>query len=41
VCDWVAAVGLEQYRHRFLHHVVDGGLLLRLGDAELKVGGAA
>ncbi|GBG00440.1 hypothetical protein Rsub_13096 [Raphidocelis subcapitata] len=33
---WLAAIGLEQYRLKFVHHVIDGALLLRLGDAELK-----
>ncbi|KAI8471605.1 MAG: hypothetical protein J3K34DRAFT_506248 [Monoraphidium minutum] len=36
VCEWVSALGLEQYRGRFLHHMVDGRLALRLGDGQLK-----
>lgn len=39
VCEWVGALGLDQYRKKFLHNVVDGRLLLRLGDAELKASG--
>ena len=38
VCDWVEEVGLGQYRRRFLHHCIDGNLLLRLTSHELKVG---
>jgi hypothetical protein len=37
VGHWLAAVSLDQYRSKFVHHVIDGALLLRLGDAELKV----
>ncbi|KAK9868654.1 hypothetical protein WJX84_003868 [Apatococcus fuscideae] len=36
VCDWVEEVGLGQYRRRFLHHCIDGNLLLRLTGHELK-----
>ncbi len=38
VCDWVEEIGLGQYRRRFLHHCIDGNLLLRLTGHELKVG---
>lgn len=37
VCDWVEYIGLGQYRKRFVHHCVDGRLLLRLTEAQLKV----
>lgn len=37
VCDWVEEIGLGQYRRRFLHHCIDGNLLLRLTGRELKV----
>lgn len=37
VCDWVEEIGLGQYRRRFLHHCIDGSLLLRLTGHELKV----
>jgi hypothetical protein len=36
VCDWVDGLGLSQYRKKFMHHVVNGRLLLRLNDALLK-----
>jgi hypothetical protein len=36
VGEWLAALGLEQYRKKFTHHVVNGRLLLALGDRELK-----
>ena len=36
VCIWVEDVGLPQHRKRFAHHVVDGKLLLKLTDANLK-----
>ena len=37
VCDWVEYIGLGQYRKRFVHHCVDGRLLLRLTETQLKV----
>ena len=37
VCDWVEYIGLGQYRKRFVHHCVDGRLLLHLTEAQLKV----
>jgi hypothetical protein len=36
VCDWVDGLGLSQYRKKFMHHVINGRLLLRLNDALLK-----
>ncbi|KAG2435433.1 hypothetical protein HYH02_011933 [Chlamydomonas schloesseri] len=36
VALWVEFIGLGQYRKRFLHHCVDGRLLLRVKDAQLK-----
>ncbi|GLC56411.1 hypothetical protein PLESTB_001102000 [Pleodorina starrii] len=36
VATWVDFLGLGQYRRRFLHHCIDGRLLLRLNDAQLK-----
>ncbi|EFJ39973.1 hypothetical protein VOLCADRAFT_108397 [Volvox carteri f. nagariensis] len=35
VATWVEFIGLGQYRSKFVHHPVDGGLLLSLGDEEL------
>jgi hypothetical protein len=37
VGEWLAALGLSQYRKKFTHNMVDGGLLVKLGDQELKV----
>ena len=37
VCDWAEYVGLGQYRKRFLHHCIGGGLLLELTEQNLKV----
>lgn len=37
VCDWSDYIGLGQYRKKFVHHCVDGRLLLRLSDRDLKV----
>lgn len=36
VCDWLEVVGLGQYRKKFLHHCVNGYLLLQLRDELLK-----
>ncbi|GFR44833.1 hypothetical protein Agub_g6174 [Astrephomene gubernaculifera] len=36
VANWVEFLGLGQYRRRFLHHYIDGRLLLQLSDAQLK-----
>ncbi|GLI69193.1 hypothetical protein VaNZ11_013762 [Volvox africanus] len=36
VASWVEFIGLGQYRPKFVHNCVDGGLLLSLGDAELS-----
>lgn len=36
VGEWLEQLGLPQYRQRFLHHCIDGHLLLRLSDAQLK-----
>ena len=36
VCDWAEYIGLGQYRKKFVHHCVDGRLLLRLRDKDLK-----
>ncbi|PNH08092.1 hypothetical protein TSOC_005387 [Tetrabaena socialis] len=35
VAAWVEFIGLGQYRTKFVHHSVDGKLLLALGEAEL------
>lgn len=37
VCDWSDYIGLGQYRKKFVHHCIDGRLLLRLSDRDLKV----
>lgn len=37
VSDWVSAIGLPQYRKRFIHQHISGHLLLRLNHANLKV----
>ena len=37
VCDWCDFIGLGQYRKKFVHHCIDGSLLLRLSDKDLKV----
>ena len=37
VCDWVDYIGLGQYRKKFVHHCIHGGLLLSLTDRDLKV----
>ena len=37
VCDWCDFIGLGQYRKKFVHHCIDGSLLLRLNDRDLKV----
>jgi hypothetical protein len=36
VGDYVVALSLGQYRKKFMHHVVDGRLLLRMTDALLR-----
>ncbi|DBA72740.1 TPA: hypothetical protein ACH3X2_010134 [Trebouxia sp. C0005] len=36
VCDWSDYIGLGQYRKKFVHHCIDGRLLLRLSDRDLK-----
>ncbi|KAL0054463.1 hypothetical protein WJX82_009210 [Trebouxia sp. C0006] len=36
VCDWSDYIGLGQYRKKFVHHCIDGKLLLRLSDRDLK-----
>lgn len=36
VCDWVDGIGLPQYRKRFMHHCIDGRLLLKLKEDVLK-----
>eukprot|EP00798_Chlamydomonas_sp_ICE-L_P025339 gene25339-10998_t len=36
VATWVEYIGMGQYRKRFMHNLVDGRLLLRLTDAQLK-----
>ncbi|KXZ42945.1 hypothetical protein GPECTOR_110g238 [Gonium pectorale] len=36
VATWVEFLGLGQYRRRFLHHCIDGRMLVRLTDAQLK-----
>ena len=40
VCDWSDYIGLGQYRKKFVHHCIDGKLLLRLSDRDLKVSAA-
>lgn len=37
VCDWVDYIGLGQYRKKFVHHCIDGRLLLSLTHKDLKV----
>ena len=37
VSDWVAYIGLPQYRKRFIHQGISGSLLLRLTHNNLKV----
>ena len=37
VCDWADYIGLGQYRKKFVHHCIDGRLLLSLTDKDLKV----
>ena len=37
VCDWSDYIGLGQYRKKFVHHCIDGRLLIRLSDRDLKV----
>lgn len=37
VSDWVAALGLPQYRKRFIHQGISGPLLLKLNHKLLKV----
>jgi len=34
---WVEYIGLGQYRKKFMHHSVDGRLLLQVTDRLLKV----
>ncbi|GAX73673.1 hypothetical protein CEUSTIGMA_g1124.t1 [Chlamydomonas eustigma] len=36
VCNWVEVLGFMQYRRKFSHNCVDGTLLLKLTDAQLK-----
>ncbi|RMZ54077.1 hypothetical protein APUTEX25_002654, partial [Auxenochlorella protothecoides] len=35
-CTWLESIGLGQYRKRFVHHAVDGRLLLGMTAAHLK-----
>ena len=37
VSNWVSALGLPQYRKRFIHQGVNGSLLLKLDHSILKV----
>lgn len=37
VSDWVSAIGLPQYRKRFIHQHISGILLLKLTHSNLKV----
>ena len=37
VCDWAEYIGLGQYRKKFVHHCIDGRLLLSLTHKDLKV----
>lgn len=37
VCDWAEYIGLGQYRKKFVHHCIDGRLLLNLTHKDLKV----
>lgn len=37
VSDWVAVLGLPQYRKRFIHQCISGPLLLQLNHTLLKV----
>ena len=41
VCDWCDYIGLGQYRKKFVHHCIDGRLLLGLSDRDLKVSHSA
>lgn len=36
VCDWIDHIGLGQYRNKFAHNSVDGGLLMELRDTHMK-----
>lgn len=35
VATWVEFIGMGQYRLKFIHHSVDGALLLQLNEARL------
>lgn len=37
VCQWLLALGLEQYTPAFLQHGVEGGALLQLDSRDLKI----
>jgi hypothetical protein len=37
VGTWVDHIGLGQYRKKFMHHSMDGRLLLQITDSLLKV----
>ena len=37
VANWIDAIGLSQYRKRFLHNCITGRLLVKLTDEHLKV----
>ena len=37
VVNWVESTGYPQHKHRFLHNCIDGRLLLRLTNEQLKV----
>lgn len=36
VCSWLESLGLGQYRRTFVHHAIDGSLLLDLTMQEIK-----
>jgi SAM domain (Sterile alpha motif) len=37
VCDWLEFNDMGQYRKRFVHHQVNGPLLVKLTSQQLKV----
>ena len=37
VTSWLDAIGFQQYRKKFIHHSIDGALLLQLTDSQLKL----
>lgn len=37
VCDWIVYIGMGQYRKKFVHHCINGKLLCKLTDTQLRV----